>query len=84
MPLEEGLDGALGPGEHPERAVNGVRLADWTRQLVEGDTPPATVACEGSECCQDPVCEECLATGGQAGAHCRFCTKWPPAYAGCE
>lgn len=67
-----------------EREVNGVRLADWTRQLVEGETLPDTVACEGAECCNDPVCDECLATEGAAGAHCRFCNSWPPAYAGCE
>ena len=64
-----------------DREVNGVRLADWTRDLVEGDTQPATVACEGASCCDDPVCDACLA--GAGGAHCRFCDTWPPGYSTC-
>lgn len=63
-----------------EREVNGVRLADWTQQLVEGDSMPETVACEGAECCDDPVCDECAATDF-AAAHCRFCDTWPPGHA---
>ncbi len=66
------------------REVNGVRLAEWTRQLVEGDALPDTVACEGAGCCSDPICDECHATDGGAGAHCRFCDTWPQAWATCE
>ena len=62
-----------------ERTVNGVALSEWTRQLAEDDTPPATVACEGEACCSDPICDECLAGG--TGAHCRFCNTWIPGYA---
>ena len=62
-----------------ERTVNGVGLAQWTQQLVEGDAAPDTVACEGEECCNDPICDACLAGGG--GAHCGFCDTWIPGYA---
>ena len=62
-----------------EREVNGVRLADWTRDLAEGDSIPASVECEGEACCNDPVCDACLA--GDARPHCRFCDTWIPGYA---
>ena len=64
-----------------ERSVNGVALSSWTRDLVEGDAIPDMVACEGAECCSDPVCDACLA--GEGGAHCRFCDTWPPGYSEC-
>lgn len=62
-----------------ERTVNDVALAEWTRQLAEEDTMPASVACEGEACCQDPICDACLA--GDTRAHCGFCDTWIPGYA---
>ncbi len=62
-----------------ERTVNGVALSEWTRQLAEEDAMPSTVACEGEACCQDPVCDACLA--GDTRPHCRFCDTWIPGYA---
>ena len=62
-----------------EREVNGVGLADWTRELAEGDTMPDSVACEGEACCSDPICDACLA--GDTRAHCGFCDTWVPGYA---
>lgn len=67
-----------------QREVNGVRLADWTRQLAEDDTPPSTVACEGASCCDDAICDACHATDNASGAHCGFCDTWPPSWAMCE
>ncbi len=64
------------------REVNGVAMTDWVQQLVEGDSPPDTVTCEGASCCMDPICDACLA--GEDGAHCRFCDTWPQSWAVCE
>ena len=64
-----------------EREVNGVALNDWTVQLVEGESPPATEACRGPECCEDPACDACLA--GADEPYCRFCDLWPPSWSEC-
>lgn len=63
------------------RVVNGVALSDWTTQLVEGETIPDSVACEGADCCIDPACDACLA--GSGDAWCRFCDLWPPLWSEC-
>ena len=42
------------------REVDGVNLSAWTEQLAIGSEMPESVACEGLECCDDPVCEACL------------------------
>lgn len=64
-----------------ERTVGGVSLADWTLQLVEGETIPDSVACTGSECCSDPECDACKA--GKDASYCRFCLTWPPEWSEC-
>ena len=63
------------------REVNGVKLADWTEQLVLGDDPPASVACEGDGCCHDPVCDACK---GITESPCKFCKNWPPEWSSCK
>ncbi len=62
------------------REVDGVRLADWTADLVEGESIPPTVACEGAGCCSDPVCDAC---GDSTEGHCQFCALWPPTWSEC-
>jgi hypothetical protein len=57
-----------------DREVSGTRLSEWTEQLVLGDAIPDTVACEGAECCDDPVCEACATSDD---SWCRFCRDWP-------
>ena len=63
------------------REVNGVRLEDWTSELVEGESLPAPVACEGQSCCDDPICDAC---GDSIEGRCRFCALWPPSWSGCS
>ncbi|MFW6066925.1 MAG: pectin acetylesterase-family hydrolase [Myxococcota bacterium] len=58
-----------------EREVDGVRLEDWVVQLATGDTPPANVACEGQECCEDPICAMCETDPEMPG--CGFCEGFP-------
>ena len=62
------------------REVDGVRLADWTAELVGGEAIPETVACEGEGCCDDPVCDAC---GDSTEGPCRFCGLWPPGWSEC-
>lgn len=64
-----------------EREVNGVRLDEWTRQLVEGETAPESQSCEGAECCDDSACDACRA--GLSAPYCRFCNSWPPSWSEC-
>jgi hypothetical protein len=66
-----------------EREVNGVRLDDWLVELVDGAAPPASQACEGEACCDDPICEACAANGNQ-DAWCGFCDDWPAAWPECS
>jgi hypothetical protein len=63
------------------RTVNGTHQLDWAVELAMGETMPATVACEGAECCDDPVCEACAAD--DSPSYCRFCSSWPPDWSEC-
>ncbi len=63
-----------------DRTVNGTRLADWTEQLATGTTAPDSVACEGADCCNDPICDACV---GSDDPWCHFCDDWPPAWSEC-
>ncbi|MEM9187784.1 MAG: pectin acetylesterase-family hydrolase [Myxococcota bacterium] len=63
-----------------ERNVNDVSLSAWSAELANG-TLPAAVACEGAECCNDPVCDACAQNGDPR--YCRFCRNWPPAWSEC-
>lgn len=63
------------------REVNGVKLSEWTEQLVLGDSPPDSVACEGDSCCHDAVCDACQ---GHTESPCNFCKNWPPDWSGCK
>ncbi len=67
------------------REVNGVSLADWTESLALGESVPEPQLCEGAQCCEDPVCEECDAIEDEAArpSYCRFCERWPGAWAEC-
>jgi hypothetical protein len=61
-----------------DRTVNGVALRDWVNQLVNGDRIPEPEACEGEACCQDPICDACLATPFEEWDDwCQFCLDWP-------
>jgi hypothetical protein len=63
------------------REVKGVKLADWTQRFVLGEEAPATVACEGAQCCDDAVCAACA---GVTSGPCKFCKDWPPAWSECR
>lgn len=65
-----------------ERTVGGVSLVDWTEQLATGETMPARVVCEGAECCDDPICEEC-ASSSMPATYCQFCRDWPGSWPEC-
>lgn len=65
-----------------EREVDGVLLEDWTVQLATGDTPPSNVACEGQDCCEDPICAMCDMDPDMPG--CRFCEGFPDDVPACE
>ena len=56
------------------RTVDGVAFTDWVDTLIEGEEMPATVACEGESCFDDPVCETCAET---PMPWCGFCRGWP-------
>jgi len=58
------------------REVGGVVYSDWVRQLVDGDTAPDRVVCEG-ECRDDPICEGCL-DGSFESLSCTWCDGWVP------
>lgn len=64
------------------REVDGVRQIDWLAQLVEGETAPPSVRCEGEACFDDPVCQACIDTpeGESPASWCRFCADWPDRY----
>lgn len=64
------------------REVGGVTLSSWVRDLIEADAPPASVACEGAACCDDPICAACAASGN-ADTWCSFCSAWPDAWPEC-
>jgi hypothetical protein len=64
-----------------DREVDGVRLEDWTVQLATGETPPANVACEGEDCCVDPICAMCDDDPAMPG--CRFCEGFPDGVPAC-
>lgn len=67
-----------------ERSVGGVAIADWTRDFVEAEALPDSVACEGAECCDDPVCDACQAAPeDDRGPWCGFCNNWPPPWSEC-
>ena len=61
-----------------EREMQGVRYADWQRQLIAGDTMPESLFCEGLECFDDPFCVQCEENDGGPG--CGFCQSWPGRY----
>ena len=65
-----------------EREVSGVRLSDWVEDLVLAETPPQSVACEGAECCDDPICAACAANGN-TDLWCGFCRGWPDEWPEC-
>lgn len=58
-----------------DREVDGVRLEDWVVQLATGAELPPNVACEGAECCTDPICATCDTDPTLSG--CRFCEGFP-------
>ena len=62
------------------REVAGERLADWTESLALGEETPASVACEGAECCDDPVCDACE---GRSEGNCKYCKNWPASWSEC-
>ncbi len=62
------------------REVDGQNLQEWAAQLAFGDALPASAACEGTECCNDPVCDACV---GATDSWCRFCDNWPPEWSEC-
>ena len=64
------------------REVNGVHLHDWLRELVDGSEPPASQACRGTGCCDDPICAACAASGNQ-DSWCQFCSEWPNGWTEC-
>jgi hypothetical protein len=67
-----------------ERTVNGTALVDWTAQLATGASLPPRVVCEGAECCDDPVCDECAATPeAERPGYCGFCARWPSDWPEC-
>jgi hypothetical protein len=63
------------------REVGGVQLSEWVDQLVNGAEAPASVACEGAECCNDAVCDACA---GSDESPCNFCSEWPPSWSECS
>lgn len=63
-----------------EREVDGVLLSEWLTDLIEADAPPASVACEGAACCDDPICDAC---GDSTEAWCGFCRSWPEMWPEC-
>jgi hypothetical protein len=64
-----------------EREVDGVRISDWVSELAQGEETPDSVACEGTSCCEDPVCAACA--DGSAAPWCQFCAGWPDQWAEC-
>jgi hypothetical protein len=62
------------------REVGGQSLSTWAAELAMGAEAPPSAACEGAECCDDPVCDACV---GSSESWCRFCEDWPPSYSGC-
>jgi hypothetical protein len=65
-----------------EREVDGVRFEDWVVQLASGDSPPENVACEGADCCDDPVCAMCHEQPDMPGCH--FCAGFPDEVPACS
>ncbi|MFW5876129.1 MAG: hypothetical protein ACOCXM_05290 [Myxococcota bacterium] len=65
-----------------DREVDGVLLEDWVTQLATGDTPPSNIACEGQDCCEDPICAMCDMDADMPG--CRFCDGFPDDVPACE
>jgi hypothetical protein len=65
-----------------EREVDGVALDAWVEDLIDGPSPPASVGCEGAECCDDPICAACAANGN-ADRWCSFCRGWPDDWPEC-
>ncbi len=65
-----------------EREVDGVAQIDWMTRLVEDETPPPSVRCEGEGCFDDPICAACVDTpdGEEPAGWCRFCDGWPDRY----
>lgn len=57
-----------------ERERSGVLFADWLTQFALGETVPADVNCQESECSVDPICEACPpAESGDRPFHCDVC-----------
>jgi hypothetical protein len=61
------------------REVDGQNLRDWASDLATGEMPESA-ACDGAECCDDPVCDACI---GATDSWCRFCEDWPPTWSEC-
>jgi len=59
-----------------EREVQGVRYTDWVRELIEGESLPDDVICEG-ECREDPLCAQCE-SGELDSVSCGWCEDYEP------
>jgi len=46
---------------------------DWLNDFIHGEDLPDDVACQGDDCLNDPVCDLCAETEGEAGMYCGFC-----------
>jgi hypothetical protein len=58
-----------------ERKSDGTAYVDWLGQMLTAAAPPATVACSGAACKQDPICTACKAGTLKAG-ECSWCKDW--------
>ena len=74
------MHGALPYSFFETREVNGVKLRDFSEELALGETLPDSIACDGAECCSDPVCDACRDFTTRP---CIYCANWPPEWSAC-
>ncbi|MCB9734848.1 MAG: pectinesterase [Deltaproteobacteria bacterium] len=55
-----------------------IEFSTWLDELINGSSPPPSVACDGDACLTDPICDACAASAAPTeGPVCRWCEGWP-------